>query len=742
MSLPVHPTQLDSRPFVRVDNLGMFAPFPQVPVPPIVAPHVATVLSFLTINIQQNSSNSPLRIFFTNLISRNNWQNEDCAKVVAVTLEIVEYRLASANGNAHPDFLRGVVDEAVTAMVAFYGNHYLNQGLGQFVDQTTFNSIQQALQFLGSLQSEIARFKQMQMGGGYGYGGGINNGYNGNNYQQVNAYGSFGGGTGSSSSFYGTGPTQPFGGESLSNSNRLRVGEITQQPTQPNRFVEQSQPPKPYGGPPMRTGLIDDSSWDTMTHHAEVELNSISFEEGKIEAYVEPRATVKSDENLFNGRAFIDLTPPTQRVEPTPAPQPSKVEEAPEYTLTDPEDPFKEIVFRDGMVLRRASGSGWKRTWTTKEPYRPAYNPKTHFPIHARTPDGVIYERLQNYAEVGEEQQMETYEQHELNPTLRDEAIRLKSEASGLREAVDWSSMIDLTPEKDKPYALPKVGADGDEFDFSEESRDVVAIAENLEMSVVSEVIPCNDPRASVAVALARNPELDPIMDTSPLEYYIERRTPRRTNSNLGAVVTELSQCLSCIEARDKLAEARAQFPDDADFFDLLEERLTEQLNYALRVSIGVGWSCTSFSEDIESIIVDLRNDYGDHLLEQFMNIGSAIVGRAISTAGEHAEDLLCDGAKTPSSIEGRCQIIVERMSITSIPYRFEDLDVEFDGIGAVTKGLMPELYSLIHGIFTRTQDHPTIFSNRYIRTKDRWLEVHAAVLTEDTYLISFYDGK
>lgn len=741
MSLPVHPTQLDTRPFVRVDSFGMFAPFPQVPVPPAVAPHVTAVLSFLTINIQQNSNNSPLRIFFTNLISRNNWQNEECAKVVAVTLEITEYRIATANGNAHPDLLRGAVDDAVTAMVAFYGNHYINQGLAQFIDQNTFNSVQQALQFLGQMQSDIGRFKQMQMGGGYGYGG-YNNGYPANNYQNANAYGGFNSGGVSSSSFYGSGPAQPFGGDSLSSSGRLRVGEITQQAPQANRFVEQPIPTRPYGGPPMRTGIIDDSSWETMTHNAEVETTSISFEDGKIEAFIEPRIEVKKDDNLFNGRAFVDLTPLAQQAAPAAAPQPPKAEEAPEYTLTDPNDPFKEIVFRDGMILRRAADSGWKRTWTTKEPYRPAYNPKTHFKVHARTPDGVIYERLQNYAEVGEEQQMETYEQHELNPTLRDEAIRLKSESSGLKEAVDWGSMIDLTPEKDKPYALPKTSGDGNEFEFSEGSTDVVALAENLEMSVVSEVIPCTDPRASVAVALARNPELDPIMDTSPLEYYIERRTPRITNSNLGAAVTELSQCLSCIEARDKLAEARKQFPDDADFFDLLEERLTEQLNYALRVSIGVGWSCTSFSEDIEPIIVDLRNDYGDHLLEQFMNIGSAIVGRAISTAGEHAEDLLCDGGKTPASIEGRCQIIVERMSITSIPYRFEDLDVEFDGIGAVSKSTMPELYSLIHGIFTRTQDHPTIFSNRYIRTKDRWLEVHAAVLTEDTYLISFYDGK
>lgn len=346
---------------------------------------------------------------------------------------------------------------------------------------------------------------------------------------------------------------------------------------------------------------------------------------------------------------------------------------------------------------------------------------------------------------------MESYENHELNPELRDRERKRQAERGG-KAVVDWTRMINLTPESSKPYALP---SDEPTPHSEESSADQVAAAlKNLpDMKVIDEVISAHDLLSAEAAAMTRHPELIKVAKTAPIEFYCEQVTPRLTVDNVQTVVEELAGSTTYAELRDALAKARTQHAEDGPIWDMIENRLTQQVNHLLNVSFAIEWKIGSFSDDILDLVKELENDYGPSVLDTFNTLTTHVIDQAICIAGKHVEDKLADDkvegeasedaetAKVEESNDAAIQHVIafqNRSSITCIPYKFEDLEVAINGISAVNKQDLPELYAVIHAIFARTTDFPVSFIGRYIKTLDNvWLRLDLACLVDDAYLIS-----
>lgn len=766
MNLPVNPTQLDTRCFVHLNQVGAHAPFPQVQIPPRIGNNYAFILYLLTLDVQQNGNRHPPRTFFTNLVTQNNWQNPVAQNLVATTFEVVEYYLSTQQGNPQ-QIAEYAVAEIVPMMVALTVSQYAD-GMRQFLNQDSANAINNALNQFNNLRGQIQQFYQYQnqnTGGqnwnqnNTGQQGGWSHGNNGNWGNGGNGGGGMPMGMVGNSPLSAPSPLNPLYANKKT-SNNLGWSAASSTPNQP------------VGGGRIMTGRIPpaEEQWEAATPSDIRTTHTVEISGGPSEPTVIARKETPQVERrivpttAFGGRQFIDLSDtvaPPESVMPeaastwvdTPV-QEDKSERREGFTITNRDRPYDEIVYDDGSVLRPADISGWESDWTAKRPYRFAYNPRTHKLFHLRTNDGRVHEVLQERTET-----MESYENHELDPELRERERQRKAEQGG-KAIVDWTRMINLTPESSKPYALPSdEPTPASEQSTAEQATN--ALNSLPDPKVIGEVISAHDLLSAEAAAMTRHPELVKIAKNAPVEFYCEQVTPRLTVDNIHAVVQELAGSSSYEELREGLAKAREQHAADTAVWDLIESRLTHHVNHLLNVSFGIEWKIGSFSDDVLDLAAELENDYGPSVAEIFNNLTTHVIDQAICIAGKYVEEKLVDppaesteidvaadatGAETDQAEVGADEEAVgnhviafqNRSSVTCIPYPFADLDVAFQGTSSVTKQDLPELYAVICAIFARTTDYPISFTGRYIKTLDNvWLRLDLACLVDDAYLIT-----
>lgn len=712
-----HPLDLDTRAFVRINTFGEHAPLPQVNIGPRTSQVARAALSQFTVNIQSMASRHPPRIFFTNLMTQNNWQNQECAEALTIVLSAVEMRLATTNGDPIQITI-ATVDDVVQMLVAAVCMKYQQQ-IAPYLDQQSINAINQGVQRFNQLRNDLQYFAQASNGQNWGM-------------QQNNYGGGFGAGGGGSYSFAantavgtGMGYGQPPNTGPLSGiGSPIRTGAKAAGQSL-SGWQETTPVPQHNTGSATRVGPVNatlevDEEWKpTLRHVTGVDEISSSSEGVKIvTSNREPTPVAPRTITNNAGYRVVKLDAPAAP-EPTPAPV---VEDEPEYVVTDPENPFKEIKLRDGTIIRDASTSGWTRDRTQRDPYAKAFNPQTHFLVHTRTVDGKVHEVLQKKPTTETEDTMESYEAHELDPALRQRERERRAKHEG-KSVIDWSRIIRLKPEDDKPYALEEVAVE------NETTQEIDSIVFD-DTKIVSKVISSTDPKSGLGVVLAENPELNAVFKTHPIEFYGDRLGMRVTIEDLHDPISSLSSITDLLELRDTLAEARKQFVADKEVWDILEERLTEQVNRHLNIGMGIDWTIGSFSEDIQELLNTIGESYGQLAVDALIGASANIIETSTKIEPRDAVDLG----------ENNTIVFVSRYSVTSIPYSFEELQVAYKGTAAISKNVLPEFHTFVRGIFSRTQDYPVVFADRYVRTKDNhWFRLDEALLMEDTYLISDY---
>lgn len=727
MNLPVHPTQVNTQFFVQ-NPPHQFPNFPELAVPPIIHQNNLTgfVLGMAAMFIQQGAGQNAARTFFANLVSRDNWQNREAAQLVGTVFEHVEFALATAGRQANVEqVIEHMVGLTVQQMVAVNVANY-QEGMAQFIPPTMGDQLNNVLDGFSKLRQDVENFqRQANNPPANNYGGG--------------GYGGGGGGGG-----FQNRPVYPGAGVATGVGRMPRVNPPARNTTAPH-----NTPRVGYGGgfrgsntpaPSTRLTTRFIGTGPAVETPAPVRERVVEISGGPNRATTqrkEPVAVpVQSNAIVVNGRVI----PPAPGTRPAPAPEPEVRRNTQGYTITDENDPYSEIVWDNGAVLRYAAKSGWERTRTDKNPYNIAYNPNTHVLFHLRSADGVVQEILQEKTEV-----MEQYLDHEQDPDLRAaEALRVSAKKG--KSAVDWSIMTNLTPAAGKPYSIkaepaPAVEAEGDTPPEGVESEVAEGTIADAPLHRIDTVISAHDVRSAETVVMVAHPEVQEILKTQTVEFYCEAVTLRLSTVDLSDAIEELANCRSFEELTEKLAKSRAQWPNDGEVWDEIDRRLTAALNSTINIGFGINWTVGLFSEDALSLAAEIYNTYGQDVADAFDHTVMYVIDRGLCTSGPGVEDRIAADSPDPAAMEAAVQNVVsfaDRCSVTKIPYTFEDLNVKFEGTAIVERTTLPDLHAMITAIFSRTENFPVAFKHRLIKTSDGvWLSLDIACLNEGAYLIS-----
>ena len=723
MNLPVNPTQVDTRWFVH-NVPQQFPPLPQVPVPGSIGNGVSYVLGLLALQVQQNAGGNAPRTFFANLITRNNWQNPESQLLVATVFEVVDYAIQTARAPLE-QVVQDAVEMTVRMMVAFYASQF-QEGLAPYVQPGLGQQLNDSLNQLHQMRQQIQQFYQAQSArpNGY-YGGGYNTGGPGMSYNQQ-------------PTLLGAGP--------LSNMQRFEAPARNTTSHMSSGFPPMGRPSNDGLGMPISgrfgTSTLSPSPapatrmeeiWDRTPPRSEVtEVAEVRASPAQNPRVVFAKPTPPPP---GNGRqpVFVEVKDPRDTAPQTfreyhvasaPAPAPTQTPKrmSDGHVITDPSDPYKEITFADGSVLRRAAESGWTKDWTTKQPYHLAYNPETHVLFHLKTNDGLVHETVIERTKL-----MEQYVDHELNPTLKAaEESRLAAQKG--KSLVDWTRMVNLTPEAEKPFALPSP-APTEETTFSD-----------MPIRKIEKVISATDVRSAEAAAMVQYPELMRASKKDAVEFYCEATTPRLTHSDLYAAIDELVQSHTYATAIDNLQKARSKFPEDVALWDEIDQRLTATVNRFLKVGFALDWTIDTFSEDADELTEALRETYGDDVATAYSELAMRVIDLSINIAQKDAITRLAadEGTEVQDVHENPIVAFTNRISVTKIPYTFEELSISFNTTSAVTRDGLPELYKVIDAIFSRTEDFPVCFAWRFLKTSDNvWIALDHALLLENAYLVT-----
>lgn len=735
MPLPVSPNEIDRQNFVQINQLGEHPPLPQVAIGQRTQQFLPIFLSRFAIAVQQNATRNFLRVFYFNLISQNYWQNNSCVLALKTIADIVEHNLWTTTGDPQ-QIIAQSVEEGTSVMVAYFAHTYAGEGLSQFIDSNAWNAINQGLERLKQYQMAIGQMQQQMrpaMQPIYPQQGG----YYPNAMPQM--------------------PNVPF------NTNQLPVGHMggpqmttfggppSQLGSMPktgvmsDAVVPQMQSGAQFNAPPVhefrrgiQRGLITPESLETAQQpQREIQVTEIrggpqqpvSIQQQPIET--NSRAvTILDTAGSTPRRPVTVLDGPTQpnHLDSTTTSTDNAVtdENVPDYTITYPEDPYREIIMSDGTICRRAIDSGWTPTFTINAPYPLAYNPKTQLLVYVKTPDGVIRQLLRDLTaeesakDLGDNG-VESYIEHELDPELRQrERDRLAVDRP--KSVIDWNRITNLQVEHAKPYSLEVIP--GDPEVTVEDDAITFPVPERVEQIVI-----CDDCQSLVALTVLEHPELGKIIHQHPVEMYGTRLEYRLTHTDLHDIINELSRAETFIDVKRHLETLRREKSDDAEIWDIIEERLKSSVNRHLNVGLSIPWKIGSFMEDIATLEEEIRNDYGDVPASVFVATAPSIIKIACNVIPREEEDVSEDVNRITFS---------SQYSVTSIPNTLEDLAVAFIGHGAVSKETMPELYAFLEAIVNRTEDYPNPFAARYVKTSDnQWLQLDTALLAANTYLIS-----
>jgi len=716
--LPVDPTRVDSSFFLNgVPSVS--PPIPLQAVPPSIGANAPYVLGLIAAHVQQNALANPARAFFSNIVTRNNWNNPEAVLVAATVMEVVDYMLQTQRGDPH-QILDGAVSMTVLHMTALFTSQYAHE-MAPYLSPGLSTQLQQSLQQFNQLKQEIQMF-----------------------YQRAAQY-----------------PPQPQYPQHYPQPYPQQPQMITSTFNQPGQMAPNM---RPVLQPPVQM---------TTSLQTQAQLNQgHSLSRFGPNVPMQPTATPPVSQmstgttlSRFNQPAQtpapvqttglavpvqpVMVAPATTPVQPAmPAPmvtsvtaapqQPAVIQTAPTYTpptvalpdnwrsteyrqaprpkmsdgftLTYPEDPFREIVFANGDVARDAATSGWKSHRTGKQPYHIAYNPERHRLMHLRTIDGLVHEFLTDIIPPTESV-VEPYHEHELDTELKQAEITRLNEKSG-KTLIDWSKLVDLTPRDDLPYAVP-----ADESEVIEGERTP---------KIVRTVYSSTDVLSAEAMLFVEHEELAKIAETEPVEFYVESVTPRLTKQDITAAIDELTNCTSFKAVVDVLLRCDREHPEDRVIWDEIDDRLTAQVNRTLNINLSIDWTIDSFCSDIVELEQEVRRVYGADVGDTFTNLAMYIIDTA-----------LCVGKQTGAAANRHVVTFLSRTSVTLLPYTFDDLQLRLEGVSAIDRNSLHELHAFVEALFERTTDIPINYAGRYIHTKDDvWLRLDQAHLAADTYLI------
>lgn len=133
---------------------------PQIPVPQYMAQYLPYIAGLVANEVQSQAQSNPMRTFMFNLLSQNNYYNNEFTEVVAAACDYIELGIMKRQfadvGQAAQQCVPRIVEMIAAANVRTYA------GLSQFVPQQAQQAVQALINTFSATGNEIVQMKAQQ----------------------------------------------------------------------------------------------------------------------------------------------------------------------------------------------------------------------------------------------------------------------------------------------------------------------------------------------------------------------------------------------------------------------------------------------------------------------------------------------------------------------------------------------------------------------------------------------------
>lgn len=673
------------------------------------------------------SNKNALRAFLGQILSQNNWQNQEFAQLVQQVGWMGEYYIhTDPRLRQQPEqAFDTAVEDCSRHLMARYAQEYHGQ-LANYITQDIAMELNKAAAGAQQWAAEMRRFHQQLAGAVQqfappAYGGGP--GYMQQQQQQpmpVNGPSWLGGGPQQQPMYPNNGYVG--GVQRVAYATPQHQQPYQQQPAYGGRHAVSSYGGNaPYSAPgfagnemkgglkPRRASNPDTNTMLSMDPNGKRELRTWSAEEEAHRLEVERHTGTQRNTGTFQ------FNPPNA----TPL-----VETAPQYEtwpkLDNPERPFDGMTFEDGTYMKPAATSGWVKTFDPSKPYTPIYNPEKFILFHLKRPDGTVLEQLEPRTD---EMDMD-YVQHETDPKLRAAALEQRRSDSGEivpewklathmresnREGMYVSAPNENKAEDDLPVSQPRV-------------LESVPITHSLQEGLLK------------LSGFAKSSEVEP---GQLVEMVFEVVTPLMTTGDLGSVMKIFESATSFEEFRTRLYDHREALTDEVAA--LIDQRLTASINDGLRYHMGLAHLyIDSFADDYIDLLGVLKNQYGEGLVNSFVENAPEMIGRSMAVLTDSSLASYLTTQNIGDVDVANCMLVFrDRCNVTQVPWSLADMKIDLSHANLIPESMV-DFREAVLAIFSRTEDWPVSFAHRYLQTSDKkLLELRRGYLDENAYLIN-----
>lgn len=213
-----------------------------------------------------------------------------------------------------------------------------------------------------------------------------------------------------------------------------------------------------------------------------------------------------------------------------------------------------------------------------------------------------------------------------------------------------------------------------------------------------------------------------------------------------GDYVSKLASSPGFLSLRDKMNVFCNNI--SSELWVACNKRATKMVNKILSQNMSLpGVSIDSFVDDIEELIVGIKDTYSEAIKDAFLKHQKEYIDANFRTVGtefmKELETTFIGDVVFPEGHKPFITYLSTDCSFTFVEALSYELDIEFaPDIGSiVTPSNSPMLYSLLEGIFMDAAANNRTFDRHLIKTSDnRVLEASKGAIGEDALLISLID--
>lgn len=715
--LPADPAQQRfNTEFVDYNNP---APIPQYHGSPEVQQWLSAISTMAVLEIQNNMTRNPLRMFMFNYYVQNRFANDQHFRLVANIADWFDMEMSSGQFQDPQLCLQTIVPRMVEMTTCCQLNQH--RELANYIqDQNLFNHCQRMAQNFEELGRAISQFQETRQ----------RNQYRGQfdrpqyGHQQQN-----GGGSWASAQMGGGQPmtTDPWNAQSNGFSQRQPVQThstgtsslFSERPAQPQQQQYQDSPQQ-LSRYAMRQRMLDEQRAEAEP----VQVQQFTAAVDTRRVYEQPEdvtwRSVAPDERLFADCEEVDFTKP----------YPHSTGNAQDMQDVETRESASDDLYES---LIHADSSPYKWVPSQRQPYPLLYTPATQLLYHHVMADGKVMEVVKPRVKGSMD-----YEKHRVPTWTGPQPRKFKQEHAD----AEMERMM-------KVYQTPK------DTELPDVEANEAALLENR----VFETAPVLETNLEDALVVCQLGRLASVEEGVVTDVYHRRAKIAQVvlgDEDQSRYLERLAECDSYEDAHATLTGLGEVM--SPDLWQLCEHKLTSAVNRVMRTQLSIPPAelcITSFSEDILALVPLLRKRFGDFVAESFLMTAETTIRTSFSTFSEVYDDhraVLTENYMLEYQLRltkpPMFTYLASDVTITTLSCASAAIGIELrDDRAVMITTAHPFLYKLAQDIRGRVRDdiktsdgldEEPEFEHHYIRTSDgKLLELSVGVVGGDSFLLS-----